>query len=182
MSFNLLLYLGLLQLSCGFSAQADVDKNNNVSINDSWPIPTSYANGIPVYNTFEELEDLFHIENDTTYVINFWATWCKPCVEELPYLEELHEKSKGTKTKVILVSLDFPKQIESKLVPFVEKRELAPTVLALLDGKFNKWIDKVSPEWDGTIPATYIYQDARKVFIGESFDSLTDIENAISQL
>ena len=73
---------------------------------------------IPVYENFEDLEPLFNRQTDTTYVINFWATWCKPCVEELPYFEQLFAEHKEEKLKVLLVSLDFPRQLESKLVPF----------------------------------------------------------------
>lgn len=182
LSASLILYLGLMLVACGFSIHSDSDKKSNKVEGDKWPTPSSYASGIPVYNTFEELESLFHFNNDTTYVINFWATWCKPCVKELPYLEAFHAKSEGTKTKVILISLDFPKHIESKLVPFVKERQLAPDVLVLLDGKFNKWIDKVSTEWDGTIPATYVYQDTRTLFISEAFESIADLEEAVSQL
>lgn len=174
---SIILFLLVASLSFGITGGSKGDV-----ILDPWPKPSSYVNGIPVYKTFEELESLFHFDNDSTYVINFWATWCKPCVEELPYLEELHAKTKGTKTKVILISLDFPRQIESKLVPFVRERKLEPDVIALLDGKFNKWIDKVSPEWDGTIPATYIYKDSKSVFVGKAFHSLADIENEILKL
>ncbi len=181
-SSSFIVFLTVLQVTTGFSCNIRSDIAVKEITNDPWPTPSSMISGIPVYKTFEELESLFHFENDTTYIINFWATWCKPCVEELPYLEDYHEKTKGTKTKVILISLDFPKQIESKLVPFVQERQLGPDVIALLDGKFNKWIDKVSPEWDGTIPATYVYKDARSLFIGEAFHSVVEIEKALNEL
>ena len=58
---------------------------------------------------------------DKTYVINFWATWCAPCVKELPYFEEVNKEFKDKNTEVILVSLDFPSQIESKLKPYLKK-------------------------------------------------------------
>ena len=54
-------------------------------------------------------------------MINFWATWCAPCVKELPYFEEVNKEFKDKNTEVILVSLDFPSQIESKLKPYLKK-------------------------------------------------------------
>ena len=73
------------------------------------------------------------------------------------------------KLKVLLVSLDFPRQLESKLVPFVEKYQLKSDVIALTDIDFNSWIAKVSPEWTGAIPITVIYNAREKKFINEQF-------------
>lgn len=145
----------------------------------SWPKPAAYVQGIPIYEEFGQAEPFFHLDNDTTYVINFWATWCKPCVEELPYFEELTRAYREQKVRVILVSLDFPRQFASKLAPFVEERELQSTVIALADGRYNDWIDKVSPEWTGAIPATYIYRGGRSHFIGNSVKSMGELEVVI---
>ncbi len=62
---------------------------------------------IPVFKKFEDFEYLLEKDNDTTYVINFWATWCLPCVKELPEFEEINQHFKDKKFKMILVSLDF---------------------------------------------------------------------------
>ena len=59
--------------------------------------------------------------NDTTYIVNFWATWCKPCVSELPEFEKLHQGSKGKQIKVLLVSMDFKEELDKKLKNFLEK-------------------------------------------------------------
>jgi thiol-disulfide isomerase/thioredoxin len=149
---------------------------------NEWPKPNSYVGRIPVYKKFADLEPIFHFDNDTIYVINFWATWCKPCIEELPYLEAFNSKYKDEKVKVILCSLDFPSKIESKLVPFVENRKINSKVIVLLDGKFNDWIDKVSADWSGAIPVTYIYSKNKSHFVSESFKSLKELEDAVEPL
>ena len=146
---------------------------------DKWPEPSSRINGIPVYEKFDDLEGIFHFKNDTTYVINFWATWCKPCIEELPYIEAFRLKNKDKKIKVILCSLDFPNQLENKLLPFIRKEKLAATVIVLLDGKYNDWIDKVSPEWSGAIPATYIYNNDKNYFAGAPFQNVGELEEIV---
>ncbi|MCK4751475.1 MAG: TlpA family protein disulfide reductase [Bacteroidales bacterium] len=102
--------------------------------------------------------------NDTTYLVNFWASWCTPCVEELPAIERIGEEYRGEKIKIVLVSLDFPKQIESRLVPFIEKNKIRSEVLVLNDPDANKWIDKVDPAWSGSIPATLIYNRNGRMF------------------
>jgi thiol-disulfide isomerase/thioredoxin len=106
--------------------------------------------------TFEEFEPMLHPESDTVYVINFWATWCKPCIKELPDFEKLNETHQNKPVKVLLVSLDFPSKHESELIPFVRKHDLRSQVIHLNDPDANKWIDKVSPFWSGSIPATLV--------------------------
>ncbi|MCK6641381.1 MAG: TlpA family protein disulfide reductase [Bacteroidia bacterium] len=94
---------------------------------------------------------------DTIYVVNFWATWCGPCVAELPYFEKLDSVYKDKKVKVILVSTDFRKDIDTRLKPFVEKRKLHSEVDFLDEIYDNEWIPKVDSAWQGNIPATKIY-------------------------
>jgi len=118
---------------------------------------------------FDELQPLLNKNNDTTYVINFWATWCKPCVKELPAFEKLNKEYKDKRVKVILVSLDFPKQLESKLIPFVESRKIESQVVLLNDPDANSWIPKVDAFWTGAIPATLIYNANDRKFYERSF-------------
>lgn len=142
-------------------------------------IKTARAQTVPIL-TFGAFEKYLHPESDTVYVINFWATWCKPCVEELPYFEQLHEKYKNKKVKVLLVSIDFKSQYEKKVVPFVQKNKLQAAVL-LLDGEGNNdFIDKVNPQWQGTIPATSVLHapSQTNAFYEKQF-TLEELENII---
>jgi len=131
---------------------------------------------------FEQLSEIMTQDNDTTYVINFWATWCKPCVAEMPYFEALHDQTRDQAVKVILVSLDFPSQLESRVIPFVEKRELKPQVVLLDAGDPNKWIDRVDPSWSGAIPATLFYRGNNRKFVEDSFHDVASLESIIQSL
>jgi thiol-disulfide isomerase/thioredoxin len=106
---------------------------------------------------FDQFEPYLHCQNDTLYVINFWASWCIPCRNELPAFEKINEKYADKKLKVILVSLDFPDQLESRLLPFIRSNKIKPEVILLDDPNQNRWIDKVDPKWSGAIPFTQIY-------------------------
>ena len=119
--------------------------------------------------------------SDTTYVINFWATWCSPCVKEIEFFEELHESSKGKKLKVVLVSLDFPNQVEERLIPFLEKKEISAPVMLMTDLNYNAWIERVDKSWSGAIPATLIYSKDRRVFLEQELtrEELLDNVNQI---
>jgi thiol-disulfide isomerase/thioredoxin len=143
------------------------------------PMTDSEKTAVPVFDRFDDLEFLFHQQNDTTYVINLWATWCKPCVEELPYFEQAHEQFKNEKVKIILVSLDFKKMIESKLLPFIQQRNLQSQVLVLTDPDNNTWIPKVDPTWEGAIPATLVYRGNERVFVQEQFADYESLESII---
>ncbi len=134
------------------------------------------------YDSFDDFEHILHQDNDTTYVINFWATWCGPCVKELPYFEELHQKTKDQKLKVILVSLDFKKQIEKKFVPFLKENKIASQVVLLLDSKEQEWIDKVDERWSGAIPITIVYRGKRRAFLEEDFASYTELEHFVNTI
>jgi len=129
---------------------------------------------------FNDFEPHLHLQNDTTYLVNFWASWCVPCVEELPVFERVGEEYRDQKVKVLLVSLDFPGQIETRLVPFLEKNEIRSEVLVLNDPDANKWIDSVDPSWSGSIPATLIYRGSDRTF-QEGIYSYDDLKRIIEQ-
>lgn len=130
---------------------------------------------IPVY-TFKEIEPMFHPEtsNDTTYVFNFWATYCAPCIKELPYFEAAGEKYANEKVKIVLISLDFKSRIQDGVIPFIKKRNIKLPVVVLSDPDANAWIDKIDPSWDGGIPATLIVKKGTKAFYskGLTFEEL----------
>jgi len=113
----------------------------------------------------EGISELIQKSNDTTYVINFWATWCSPCVKEIGYFEELHRQSGTSKLQVILVSLDFPNQKERRVVPFLEEKEISAPVKLVTDLNYNEWINLVDPSWSGALPATLIFNSDKRIFL-----------------
>ncbi|MBK6838896.1 MAG: TlpA family protein disulfide reductase [Bacteroidetes bacterium] len=61
-------------------------------------------------------------QNDTLYVLNFWATWCKPCIEELPWFETAGKNYKDNTVKILLINLDFNSKVNNQVIPFVRKK------------------------------------------------------------
>ena len=104
---------------------------------------SAIAQDLVVFEKYDALEKELFKENDTLYVVNFWATWCAPCVKELPYFETFSNENSTQKVKVILVSLDFEKQKESKLIPFLKKKKITSNVVLLLEKDYNNWLPKV---------------------------------------
>lgn len=119
--------------------------------------------------SFEYVEKLLQPKNnDTTYVINFWATWCKPCVAELPYITDLEKKFADKKIKVYIVSLDF-KKYHDKMLAFLKKKGITTSAVLLSDPDANAWINKVDERWSGSIPATVIFNNTKHSFYEKEF-------------
>jgi thiol-disulfide isomerase/thioredoxin len=111
-------------------------------------------------------------KSDTTYIVNFWATWCKPCIAELPSFEQIQQNYKGQNVQVLLISMDFAKELKTRVIPFVNQRKIKSRVWLLNEPDANSWIDKVSPEWSGAIPATLIVNNYKnkKVFFEQKLE------------
>lgn len=122
---------------------------------------------VPVVRLWQ-LEERLAQGGDTTFVVNFWATWCGPCVKELPYFEALDTQ----RAKVLLVSLDFEDILESKVIPFVQQRKIRSEVMLLNEDDPNSWIPRISPQWSGAIPVTLFVNAARgkRIFFEGSFE------------
>lgn len=133
---------------------------------------------ITIFEKFEDFEKSIIKEDDNVYVINFWATWCAPCIKELPYFEKLH--TDNPKVKVILVSLDSRKDLEKKLIPFVDRKKITAQVVLLSDKDYNAWLDKIDASWSGAIPATLILNGKRKLFAEREFESFPELNDYVN--
>ncbi|WPR70933.1 TlpA family protein disulfide reductase [Flavobacterium sp. NG2] len=131
-----------------------------------------------VYDSYSVLEEAILNDKNTTYVVNFWATWCAPCVKELPYFEKLNLENKAV--KVVLVSLDFKDQYESRLIPFLKKKAIQSQVVLLTDKNYNHWLPKVDKDWSGSIPATLIVKGNKRIFAERDFASYEELNNYIN--
>ena len=140
------------------------------------------AYDIMVYDQFEDLNPTFEVSGDSVHVINFWATWCKPCVAELPYFEALLDDSSVDKLKLTLVSLDFKHQIHTKLLDFLNEHSIKANVVVLTDGNANKYINAVDNTWEGSIPATLIKYKDKRLFYERSFHSVDELKQIINSI
>ena len=138
-------------------------------------------NKLVIYQTFSEFEHELNKIDDKVHVVTFWATWCKPCVKELPYFEKLHENYKDKNVEVNLVSIDRHNQIESHLKPFIKKHNLQSRLLQLSDTNNNEWMPKVDEIWSRGIPTTLIYNSKDRLFLDFAFSDYQELELYIKQ-
>lgn len=138
------------------------------------------AQKVAVYDNYSTLEKEILSDKNTIYVVNFWATWCGPCVKELPHFERLNSENKNI--KVVLVSLDFKKQFESKLLPFLKKKSIKSEVVFLTDTNYNSWLPMVDKDWSGSIPATLIIKNGQKFFVENMFSSYQELNEYVNKI
>ncbi|WP_420317050.1 TlpA family protein disulfide reductase [Ekhidna sp.] len=110
-------------------------------------------------------------------VFNFWATWCAPCIKELPHFEELDNSEN---VKVYLVSIDFQSELD-RVKKFVAKKNLKTEVLFLDEKDPDSYMGKVSNEWSGAIPATLFVTDLGKTYFHESAFTKEELEKAVKK-
>lgn len=151
-------YLSFIAIAIIASACTQVEKKSKEK-NEAVPIVD-----------FSGVEPLLSIKSDTAYIINFWASWCAPCVKELPYFEQIAEEYNHKKIRVILINLDFPNHYESRLIPFIDEHNMVSEVIMLDDPDANSWINRVDSSWSGSIPATLIYNNTKREFFEKEFN------------
>jgi thiol-disulfide isomerase/thioredoxin len=119
---------------------------------------------------FDKYESIVKKKENILYVVNFWATWCKPCVMELPDFMEVNKAYRNNPDfKMILVSLDLAKEVETEVRPFLVKNKMDVDTYLLDDNKrMNQWIPAVDKNWSGAIPATVFYRNGVKLDFKES--------------
>ncbi len=132
--------------------------------------------------TIDELNDIIKNREGKFLLINIWATWCVPCKEEFPDLIKISDKY-GEMIELIGISIDFPDEVESKIIPFLNK--LKPNFINYVnvENDTERFINNLNPGWSGAIPATFFYDSEGKQFLFyEVKMSFKEIENEVLKM
>lgn len=131
---------------------------------------------------YAELKEVCRSHSDKLLVVNFWATWCKPCVEELPHFMEVNnEFSDNPKYKMILVSLDRASELNTGMTETAKKLNLNTDLYLLNDNtRMNEWIPDIDSTWSGAIPATIVFKDGVKIAFTEGQLTKEELTTLIS--
>lgn len=93
-------------------------------------------------------------QSDSALVINFWATFCGPCIEEIPYFQTISKKYKNQKVKLLLVSLDFKEYYPQKIAAFAKRFGFKAEIVWLDEEKPDDFCPRIDSTWSGAMPAT----------------------------
>lgn len=116
----------------------------------------------------DQLYDMLDKCDSDLCIYNFWATWCAPCIRELPQFESLSDQNKNLSIK--LISLDDVDELNGSVKIFIEKRNIISEVFLLDETDYNEIIPNVNDKWSGAIPATLIIdKNGQKYFYEKEF-------------
>jgi thiol-disulfide isomerase/thioredoxin len=93
-------------------------------------------------------------ESKTPLIVNFWATFCKPCIEEIPYFQEEVKKHEKEGVQLLLVSLDLKSYYPQKVQAFADKQKFTAPVIWLNETDADYFCPRIDPKWSGSIPAS----------------------------
>jgi thiol-disulfide isomerase/thioredoxin len=119
--------------------------------------------------TVDQLYSRINSGRDSTYIINFWATWCAPCVTELPDFEKLNDQFKNEKLKVLLVNVDYKSRLKNSVLPFIKKNGIKNEVFMLNEPDPQVYINRIDTSWSGALPATLMVKEKKRKFFEKDF-------------
>jgi len=90
-------------------------------------------------------------------VLNFWATWCGPCVAEFPELVALDAKYRDKGMKLVGITADDAEDVQPKVIPFIKKHHVKFDIVRQDTDDPEEMINQITKDWNGVIPVTFVY-------------------------
>ena len=121
-------------------------------------------------------------EKEQIQVVNFWATWCAPCIKELPLLEKLARDNREVRVRLVSMDMDLDPNPD-KVRKFATRKNIQSQVLILNERNPNQWIDKIDKNWSGALPATLVVnnKNGKRKFIEKELHE-GDLERLIAEV
>lgn len=108
------------------------------------------------------LAELLKNDTEELKLVNFWATWCGPCIIEYPEFVTIQRMYGERDFQFVSVSMDSPEQADKALKYLKGKASALPNYIMDTDDKY-KVIEVVGKEWDGSLPVTLLIEPGGKV-------------------
>lgn len=137
---------------------------------------------IEILDAFEELQAIIDSNADNVLVLNFWSTYCPPCIKEMPHFNQLKMEYQNRNIRILLISLDDVLQLDARIYPFVNKYNIEQEVMVLKDQNYTKWTEKIDKSWYGALPATLIIKGKNRNFRFGSYETYNDLKLDIEKM
>lgn len=130
----------------------------------------------------EFLQKMIDGNSDKIQVLNFWATWCAPCIKELPLFEQVNANRNDIDVSLVSIDLDLDPNPD-KVYRFIDRKKLKSKVYILDERDPNTWIDKIDKSWSGAIPATLVVnlKNGKRKFVEKELKA-GDLEEIINSV
>lgn len=144
-------------------------------------VNTSWAQKAEIMK-LDKLQSEIAKPSDQVLVYNFWATWCAPCVKELPLFEKLNQTDKNVKITLVSMDIDLDPNPE-KVYKFIDRKKIQSRVIILDAVDPNSWINKIDKNWSGALPATLIInaKTGERRFVNNALKE-GDLEKLIAEI
>jgi thiol-disulfide isomerase/thioredoxin len=130
-----------------------------------------------------EFDSLLSDARGEVVLVNLWATWCAPCLREIPELMRLRENYQDKGFRLIAVAMDDPADLETHVRPFREQRFPQWETLQRAEFDMDRFVSVIDPAWNEVLPTSYLIDRTGKVakvlFGGKSYE---DFEAALLEV
>ena len=133
--------------------------------------------------TLQEVQKALEKNKGKVSIVNLWATWCPPCVAEIPHLSEFYREMDPEKVAFTAISLDDPQSAEKVVPLFQQKKKVPFDILVLKEPDIDALGKLLNKQLSGSIPNTLVYNSQGKlVKFWEGGISKSDLEGVVKPL
>lgn len=158
--FALAAAMALALAACGSPSQKDagptIPEHSEVAQATGTDITVGKDASSITIVTADDVREAVDAGHGRVTIVNFWATWCPPCVAELPYFAQVYEEYERDRLHFLSISADHPETIEDAVEPFLEQREL-PFPILLMDAMPDDITEALQADFPGNLPVTLLY-------------------------
>lgn len=110
-----------------------------------------------------EFRQLLAHHKGKVILVNLWATWCAPCLKELPELAKLQEQYRDKGLQVLAVTLDEPNLLETRVKRTWHERAASLPAYLQTEVSSDKFVSVIDPAWAEIMPTNYVLDRAGKL-------------------
>jgi thiol-disulfide isomerase/thioredoxin len=130
-----------------------------------------------------QFDEVLEAQKGQVVLVNFWATWCRPCLKEIPEISALADDLMDRGFTLVPVSLDDPDDLHTLVVPFLNKWFPEFSTYTRLEPQMDAMVSVIDSAWNEILPTSYVLdRDGKRVATIQGGKSRNDFEALILPL